>query len=139
MPITLKQLTSNTAPVDFTFLDNPVHLEYRPGAFTEKTLMIMGSLEGVKDGDKILAGLHDINQELCRLIVSWDVMEDDGVTMFPLDADRVSELPFLFRIECFKQMSGVAMMGEANGTPSSSPSLVTSLVEESASSSSEQD
>jgi len=66
-----------------------------------------------------------VNGLLARFLVKWDVLDDDGVTMFPLTPERLSELPFPFRQQCVQALYGEGRMGEANGTLSKKPSRAT--------------
>ena len=40
-----------------------------------------------------------IDKVLSRLIASWDVLEDDGVTPYPKEPEYLEMLPLLFKIE----------------------------------------
>ncbi len=112
MPVTIGQLTSNTALATFTVMitiedpetgeehttEEKVNLKYYPGRVTEKTIGLAQSFTATgNDADSVTAGFKAFNEELVRLIKWWDVMENDGVTMFPLDARRLSELSIDFR------------------------------------------
>src|SRR6266568_5431147 len=112
MPVTIGQLTSNTARASFTVLitiedpetgeehttEEKVNLKYYPGPVTEKTIGLAQSFSATgNDADSVTAGFKAFNEELVRLIKWWDVMENDGTTMFPLDAKRLEELSIDFR------------------------------------------
>src|SRR5881394_2939065 len=111
MPVTIGQLTANTARASFTVLitvedeetgeehtaEYKVNLKYYPGRVTERTISLAESFAATgNDANAVTAGFKAFNEELVRLIKWWDVMENDGVTMFPLDAKRLSELSIEF-------------------------------------------
>jgi hypothetical protein len=111
MPVTIGQLTANIARATFTVTiteededtgeehsyEEKVNLKYHPGRITEKTLALAASFTDANDADTVISGAHAFNEELVRLIKWWDVLENDGKTMFPLNAKRLPELSFGFR------------------------------------------
>src|SRR6266705_3597432 len=112
MPVTIGQLTAHTALASFTVMikvedeetgeehtaEYRVILFFYPTRVTEKTIGLAQSFSATgNDADSVTAGFKAFNEELVRLIKWWDVMENDGVTMFPLDARRLSELSIEFR------------------------------------------
>lgn len=110
MPVTIGQLTSNVAHATFTVTitqedeegeahtyTEQVNLKYYPGRITEKTMALANAYTAQDDLDTVLNGVMAFNHELVRLIKWWDVLENDGETMFPLDVKRLEELPFDFR------------------------------------------
>lgn len=111
MPVTIGQLTSNTAKATFTVsitqedpetgeehtFQEQVHITYYPGRVTEKTMALAKAFNAQDDLETVLNGVMAFNHELVRLLKWWDVLENDGVTMFPLDAKRLEELSFDFR------------------------------------------
>jgi len=98
MPLTLAKITSNTATVTMTYGEDSVTMTYYPGRVTEKTI---AQLQGYADVDpaRFAETAREVNVLLASLIKSWDVLENDETTMFPLDPARLSELPFLFRAQ----------------------------------------
>ena len=134
MPVTIGQITSNIARATFkvnitiedeetgeeSTYEEQVNLKYYPGRITEKTIALAQSFATVAgDADAILSGFRAFNEELVRLIKWWDVMENDGVTMFPLDARRLPELSFEFRgqllVAITEHMSPEARAPQLNG------------------------
>ena len=82
----------------FEYAGNEVNLQYLPGLITEVTfaqLLAFGKL----DKTNLIQQFTDFNATLCHIVKSWDVYEDDDkTTVFPLEAKRIAELPFAFRI-----------------------------------------
>ena|SRR2546421_4066723 len=110
MPVTVGQITSNIAKASFTVTiteededsgehtyQEKVNLKYYPGRITERTIALANQFKVGNDLDEVITGFHAFNAELVRLIKSWDVLENDGKTMFPLDVRRLEELSIEFR------------------------------------------
>ncbi|MGH2505952.1 MAG: hypothetical protein ACRDHZ_00805 [Ktedonobacteraceae bacterium] len=117
MPITLSKIASNSAHVAFSYGGDSVNLVYYPGRVTEKIFLQLQSFASMKE-EGIASGFAAFNATLVNLIKSWDVFEDDEqATMFPLEADRLAELPFAFRVACIQTM--VADMRPNAPTPQS--------------------
>ena len=118
MPVTIGQLTSNVAHATFTVTitqedaegeqhtyQEQVNLKYYPGRITEKTMALAKAYTAQDDLDTVLSGVMAFNHELVRLVKWWDVLENDGETMFPLDVKRLEELPFDFRGQLLTAMA----------------------------------
>ena len=110
MPVTVGQITSNIAKASFTVTiteededsgehtyQEKVNLKYYPGRITERTIALANQFKVGNDLDEVITGFHAFNAELVRLIKWWDVLENDGKTMFPLDVRRLEELSIEFR------------------------------------------
>ena len=104
MPVTLAQLATNSATVTLSVGEDTVTIEYYPGRVTEKTLAAMNAFAAM-DGTGIDAGFSRFNEELAKLLKSWDVLEEDG-SMFPIDAHRLADLPISFRLEVLAAIMG---------------------------------
>ena len=119
MPVTIGQLTSNTAKATFTVtvtqedeetgeqhtFQEQVNLKYYPGRITERTMALAKAYNEQSDLDTVLSGVMAFNEEIVRLVKWWDVLENDGITMFPLDVKRLPELPFDFRGQLLAAMA----------------------------------
>lgn len=106
MPISLSKIANNEASTSFQYGEDKISLKYYPGRVTEKLFAQMLAFSSM-DESSILTQFADFNAMLCRLIKSWDVYEDDEQTvMFPLDPERLAELPFAFRIGCISAITG---------------------------------
>lgn|SRR5487761_1143992 len=97
MPITLAKITSNTAEISMMVGEDTVNVTYYPGKVTEVTIAQLQGYANV-DPARFAETVHEINVLMASLIKSWDVYEDEAQTvMFPLDPERLAELPFMFR------------------------------------------
>jgi hypothetical protein len=108
MPITLAKIASNTADLTFTWGEDTIHLTYYPGRVTEKVLADMQAMNHLTEAaseEAIMQSFTDFNTMLANLIKSWDVFVDEEQTvMFPLEAGRMDELPFFFRMQLIQSI-----------------------------------
>lgn len=79
-------------------LTEQVTLTYRPSKYTGKTEKELNALG--KDEWKSALGLTFIT----TLVISWDVQDEDD-TPFPLEIERLSELPSSFVGECISAIA----------------------------------
>lgn len=93
---TFKQLIGNSVKIKIEFAEEEIQIEFHPGRVTEKTLKIFYAVENIKE-ESMFEDIESFNRELARILKWWDVTEDDGKTMYPLDAKRLAELPLMFR------------------------------------------
>ena len=105
MAITVSQIASNVATVTVAVDADTVTIQYFPGRVTEKTLALADMFSSTTE-TTIVDNFKLFNVELANLIKSWDVLENDGQTMFPLDASRFTELPLAFRVKAFMAIIG---------------------------------
>lgn len=99
MPITLSKIANNTATVTLQDGEDSANITYYPARVTEKIFQQMKSFEDA-DANNLVAGFETLNAILVHLIKEWDLFEDDAQTiMFPLDPDRLAELPIIFRMQ----------------------------------------
>jgi hypothetical protein len=128
MGITLARIANNSAKVTFMYGEDEVTIEYFPGHVTERTfaqLQEFSRMEGA-DLDKVIGAFQKLNEmlagtpidagdllegkrppiEALGLLKSWDVLEDNGVTMFPIEADHLSLLPIPFRLAVLQAIMG---------------------------------
>lgn len=99
MPITVSQMASNEATLQFEYQGQSVSVTYFPGRITEKVLPGLNAIDAIQPADDeqtVLGKFQAYNTALCSIIKSWDAQEDDG-NMFPLDPIRLSELDIAFR------------------------------------------
>ena len=106
MPITLSQIATNTASVTLQVGSETVTVIYYPGHVTEKILTAANFDKRGDDVASIEAAVGDFNVTLANLIQSWDVLENDGETMFPIEASRFPDLPLAFRLQIFGAILG---------------------------------
>lgn len=102
---TIAEMTDGKATLLIAYHGLNVHVQYYPGKITERVIAQIQSFAQLT-GDDLAQGFRDLNRLLTDLIASWDLTENDGMTMFPLTGDRLAELPVLFRIEVLKAAMG---------------------------------
>jgi hypothetical protein len=108
MPVSITQMAANTASVTFTAdsAGNTVTVVYFPALVTEKTFASLQSFDAMQQ-NSIVDSFAELNDVLIRLIKSWDVYDDEAQTvMFPLDAERLKELPIPFRMKVLGAVLG---------------------------------
>lgn len=93
---TLSQIIGNSVKITLEFAQEEIQVEFSPGRVTEKTLKIFYAVEHIKE-ESMFDDIESFNRELAGIIKWWDVTEDDGKTMYPLDVKRLAELPLMFR------------------------------------------
>lgn len=79
---TLSQVSARTKSLTVEWGSTPIKIEYKPGKLT-------GNLVAEVEQN---ADVETIGTVLIDLIDTWDLTEDDGVTMFPLDIKRFGEI-----------------------------------------------
>lgn len=89
MGITLSKMAANTATVTFQYMGDSVNVTYAPGKINDAVI------------DKLDGTTEQCTEALAEIITSWDVMDDssDPPVMFPVDAERMKELGWPFRLE----------------------------------------
>lgn len=108
MPITLSQIANNESSIVVTggvLGESVVNLVYYPGHVTEEVFSTLNAFSSMTN-QNLLAGFASFNETLASLIKSWDVMEDDNVTMFPIDPARFPKLPIAFRTQVMNAILG---------------------------------
>lgn len=99
MPITLQKMVEKTASVTFSWGEDSVTFSYHPGKVTEAFLSQVLAFQ-LMDEATFDGTFKSFNANLADILQSWDVLDGDGSNgaMFPLDANRFSELPIDFRM-----------------------------------------
>jgi hypothetical protein len=60
------------------------------------------------------AALASVSEQMARIVAEWDVTEEDGVTMFPLVADRLAaEIPLSVQVAILFTCMAEMQPGEA--------------------------
>ena len=107
MPISMQQIAANTATATFRYNEEDVTIVYLPSLVTEKTFAQLTTIDSLKDTSQIAESFASLNDVLSRLIKSWDVYDDEAMTvMFPLDPTRLAELPIAFRMKALQAIMG---------------------------------
>lgn len=84
MPLSVKTLTAKRNSLTIEFAGEKVELTYRPGVATPAWESKIQSQEN--------SGYH----QLAELVETWDLLDDDGKTPFPLDYKKLLVLPSEF-------------------------------------------
>lgn len=95
---TIGEMVAGTASIEVAFHAITVKAEYYPGKLTESVIEQINDLSALSTQEEIKSGFGTLNDLLTELIASWDLTENDGKTMFPLDVDRLREIPLPFRM-----------------------------------------
>jgi hypothetical protein len=97
MALKLSQLAAKTAPLRIWFDEESfIDIEYLPNKITDE--LILGWQEAAKKGDDnavefLESRLESNNDPLVTLIKSWDLLEDDDVTVVPLTQAGLRRVP----------------------------------------------
>lgn len=91
MPVTLSQIAANTATVKLPVGDDAINIVYYPSFATDETYLLLENLQS-DDQSTITETLNTLNSLLLDLIKSWDLYENDGVTLVPLSKERFGGL-----------------------------------------------
>lgn len=86
MPISLADLTRKTRTVVVDFDGDTINVTYAPGRLTPG---VESRLTQANEDGRPASGVAD---ELARLLLSWDIMGDDGAPA-PITSDLLHELP----------------------------------------------
>lgn len=110
MPVKLSQLASKVASITLWFDQDDLNIEYYPNLLTDE--LLMGWQEAKSQGDAVTAEyIQSNNEAFLSLIHSWDLLEDDGTTTIPLNAERMKSVPIVIKA----QIMGALM--EEMGSP----------------------
>lgn len=112
MPVTLSQISSNTAKVRLIIHNedgsaDDLNLTYYPAHITEKTFAQLAQFEAMKNTEDIVQGFQSLNDVLSRLVKSWDLYVDDKQTqIYPIEPAKLAELPIVFRMNVLQAIMG---------------------------------
>ncbi len=105
MPISIGNIAKSRASVTRHFEEGSLTIEYDPNMVTEDLYANLQSFSRMSE-DTIAMNFRDFNEVLLRLIKSWDLLGDDGVTMVPLTQERLSKLPIPIRYTALDMVMG---------------------------------
>jgi len=121
MPLNLTKIATNSASVIVHYAGESAVVSYYPSRVTEKTYAQLQQIAAM-DETNLASGFAELNDILAHLMKEWDVFEDDEQTiMFPLKAERLSELPIMFRMTVLQVILGdlrpetIAPQAQMNG------------------------
>ena len=92
---TLKQILGNSATVAIPFGNDTLHVEYRPDKLTPEAiakLQIFAGIDNSTTVSMVADRFNEYDAMIISLIVSWDLLEDDGVTPIPITVERMFTL-----------------------------------------------
>lgn len=130
---TVAQLVQQAQAVDGLTFAQQMNQAARQAAAQAASQATSGSdsISGVSEGvvGEALASalsLADlINALLARFLIRWELLDNDGVNMYPITPERLGELPLDFRQACLQALFGTLRLGESNGMTSKAPSRAT--------------
>ena len=92
MPIKIGDLSKEVREISFVFADETVNLSYKVGKYTGEAELRLSEAQTDKQPVNGLVNLLD------GMLVSWDVLEDDGKPM-PVTVENLRRLPVNFLAE----------------------------------------
>ena len=121
----LADLVAKTREVTIHYGDETVKLVVRSEILNTDLMVEMASLGKTStDAEAQVAAIKSLPDLLCRLVVSWDLLGDDGQP-FPLVPAEVSKsIPVAFIAECIK--GAAQSVGEAPAVQNGKISVGTS-------------
>lgn len=106
----LSTLVAKTKQVEFDYDGETVHMEVRHQLITPKLVADLGVLDDA--AVDFSERTHLISEHLARLVVKWDVLDDDGA-MFPLKPELLAaEIPVVFQAHCLMEAVQAMKPGE---------------------------
>ena len=130
MPITTKQLSTDVAKVpEFAYGDGTVNISYAPSRLTEDVLETIQSIGG-DDTRPLGEYTHIMNKTLMKLLVDWDLYEDDEYTVKqPIDDAHLRGTPIMFRAEMLNRIVDAFSPNATGATPNESAPLSSTALE----------
>lgn len=110
MPVTLAQITRNTAKVTLQVRTgenevNDLNVMYYPSRITEETFAHLQAFDSL--GTDYVSGFKSLNEVLISLIKEWDFYQDEAQTiMYPLEAEALKKVPVIFRMSVLRGIMG---------------------------------
>jgi hypothetical protein len=90
---TIHDIIGNSAKVSIPFGSESLNIEYRPDSVSQETLIKLQKFAGTTDLVSVQDQFNELDQVIIDLIASWDLLENDGVTVIPLTVERLLKLP----------------------------------------------
>jgi hypothetical protein len=108
MPFSLSDLNKKTRTVTVEYLGESAQVVYRPNNMTLRAQIVAGSLTMMARGGELggqtigeaTAAFSDLASSLVDLIVSWDILSEDGDPL-PVTRDTVKALPLNLTVAIF--------------------------------------
>lgn len=109
MPVTLNQIASSHASVTRHFKEGSLTIEYDPNLITEETfaqLNAFSKMSAAMSEADIFESFRTFNKLLVSLIRSWDLLENDGVTVVPITVERMAGVAIPIRLLAIEMITG---------------------------------
>ena len=91
---TLSNILGNSASVTIPFSGgDSLTIGYKPEGITQETLIRLQKFTG--GTEKLPEQFKEMNEVLISLLVSWDLLEDDAITVIPITVERFLTLPLV--------------------------------------------
>lgn len=133
MPLSVAAFTAQTTHVTLTIGEGTLEVDWRPKAVDGEMLGRLQSLKRLKDlpDDEQVEALELAATLILKLIARWDLVEyieDDGALgpVIALTPERLRQCSLDLLWTILNALLDESQMGEANGTPPSTPSRRTS-------------
>jgi hypothetical protein len=96
MAVKLSHISAKCKSIQVMFDDDVLNIEYYPNKITEETFEQLNALSKMKE-DTISESFMSYNTTLVGLMKSWDMLDDDGVTVLPLTAEQMIKVGIVAR------------------------------------------
>jgi hypothetical protein len=101
MGLKLSQLASKVASITLVFDEGDLNLEYYPNLITDE--LVLGWQEAQKRGsDHVDEYIESNNETFLKFIKSWDLLEDDGETVIPLNIEDIKRVSSVIKNQIFQ-------------------------------------
>jgi len=91
MGIKLSQLAGDSAHVDVSFKLGTLSIDYAPLKITDEMLALFTDFANT-NGSNANGRFAQVNRILAEIVMSWDLLEDDGETSIALTPERLANI-----------------------------------------------
>lgn len=98
MSVKLSHISAKCKPIKIMFDEDALNIEYYPNKITEETFVQLNALSQMKE-DTISESFNTYNETLVGLMKSWDLLDEDGITVLPLTSDQMIKVGIVVRGE----------------------------------------
>ena len=117
MPIRFSDLARDTkgASIDVGGGD-AIHFEFRHNLITPAYMHTLYALQAMDDASPAEqeAAIRAVCEQVARLVVEWDVLDEDDVSMYPLTVARLLDFPLVLLLRILNQCVAEMQPGEAS-------------------------
>lgn len=108
----LSDAVSPARPITVPFVGDVLNVEYRPMSYTPEQLdKMQADAAKAKDPKAAVAGMVD---QMLKLLVSWDLTQDDGSTPIPITAEGLRGVPLNVYTEVMRAVARDQTSGEVD-------------------------